>query len=168
MAQEIKAGTYEAKVNDFGLTETKKGDPMAMIRFQYQDSEGDQHFITWYGTFVHEKAQEISCETLALCGYTSNNIADLAKGAQSGVLNQNKVVSITIAGEEWEGKVRMKVKYVNPVGGAGFRSQLTHADAVQKFKGVNIGAAMSAAKKKHTKEIVNHAPQFNSEEPIPF
>lgn len=168
MSQEIKAGVYEAKVSDYGLTTTKKGDPMAMIRFQFVDGDGASHFITWYGTFTHEKAQEISCEVLALCGYASTNLADLAKGAKSGVLNENKVVSITLAPEEWEGKSRMKVKYVNPAGGSGFRSQLSHGDAVQKFKGVNIGAAMAAAKKKHQKEIVNHAPTIDKDEPIPF
>lgn len=166
--KDVKAGIFEAKVSDYGVTETKKGDPMAMIRFQYQDAEGDNHFATWYGTFGSEKAQEISCEVLALCGYTSTNLADLAKGAGSGVLKEGKVVSITLVAEEWEGKTRIKVKYVNPPGGAGFRNQLTHTDAVKKFSGVSIGAAMAAAKKKHQKEVVNHAPKFDTDEPIPF
>jgi hypothetical protein len=168
MATELKPGIYDANVSDYGVTETKKGDPMAMIRFQYLDQDGDMHFATWYGTFTHEKSKEISCDVLALCGYSSNNLADLAKGKGSGVLSEHKKVSITLTAEEWEGKTRIKVKYVNPPGGSGFRSQMTHADAVKKFAGVSLGAAMIEAKKKYGKEIKNEAPTFDSEEPIPF
>lgn len=167
--KELKPGIYEAKVSDYGVAETKKGDPMAMMRFTYADGDGDNHFITWYGTFGSEKSKEISCQALALCGYTSSNLADLAKGKGSNVLDESRLVSITVAQEDWEGKTRMKVKYVNPAGGAGFRNQLTHQDAVKKFKGVSIGAAMAEAKKKHTtKAIVNHVPTFETDEPVPF
>jgi len=168
MADKGKPGIYEAKVTDFGVGTTKKGDPMAMVRFGYVDSDGDSHSATWYGTFGTEKSSEISCETLAVCGYTSNNLADLAKGAGSGVLDENRVVSLTLANDTYEGVTRLKIKYVNPPGGAGFRSSLEHSEAVKAFKGVNIGAAMAMAKKKHQKTIVNHAPVLDTDEEIAF
>ena len=168
MATEAKPGIYEAKINDYGVSTTKKGDPMAMLRFSYADSDGNNHFVTWYGTFGTDKSAEISCEALAICGYSSSNLADLAKGAGSGVLDENRVVSITLANDEYQGKVRLKVKYVNAPGGSGFRSKMEHSEAVQAFKGVNIGAAMALAKKKHGKTIVNHAPTLDTEEEIAF
>lgn len=166
--KEIKAGVYTAQISDYAITKTKKGLPMAMIRLVFQDSEKESHSITWYGTFGSEKASEITCEALAVCGWTTNNPADLAKGFGSGVLAENKEISITVASEEWEGKTTMKVKYINPVGGQGFRDKMSQAEAAQLFSGLNLGGVAAAARKKHTKVIPNMAPKFDADEPIPF
>lgn len=164
----IKAGTYEAKVVDYGVTKTKKGDPMVMVRFTIYDAEGSAHNITWYGTFSSPKSQEISSEALAVCGMKTKNFAELANGAGSGVLDQNKVVQLTVVNEEWEGKTRTKVKYINPPGGGGFRDKMSKADAAQLFSGLNLAGVAATAQKKFVKEVVNHAPKFEKNEPIPF
>ncbi len=161
---EIKAGTYEAKITDYAITKTKKGAPMAMIRFSFNENQS----ITWYGTFSSEKSSEITCEALAVCGWTTNNPADLAKGAGSGVLDENKAISIVLASEEWEGKTTMKVKYINQAGGSGFRDKMSQAEAAQLFSGLNLGGVAAAARKKHTKVLPNFAPKMDVDEPIPF
>lgn len=165
----IKPGTYEAKVVDYGVAKTKKGDPMVMVRFAVYPSETSvSQNITWYGTFSSPKAQEITSEALAICGMKTKNFAELANGAGSGVLDEKKVVSLTIVQEEWEGKTRTKVKYINQPGGSGFRDKMSKADAAQLFNGLNLAGVAAAAQKKHTKEVVNHAPKFDTDEPIPF
>jgi len=168
MSTELKSGTFEAKVKDYGVTKTRKGDPMAMVRFEIVDADGDGHNITWYGTFSSEKAAEITCEALAVCGWTTKNPADLAKGSGSGVLDEDKIISLTIASDTYEGKTRMKVKYVNPPGGGSFRNQMDHGEAVQMFNGLNLSGIAASVQKKHKKEVVNHAPKFDTEEPVPF
>lgn len=177
MAEETrKPGVYDAKVADYGIGKTKTGKPMAMIRFAYQDAENQTQQINWYGTFSSDKAAEISSEALAVCGMSSNNPADLAKGQGSGILDETRTISITLKNDTWEGTTRLKVAYVNPPGGGGFRDTLEHGDAVQAFSGLNLGGIMASARQKHTKTIVNHAPgangapapEFNENEEIPF
>lgn len=169
MAVNIKPGVHEAMVIDHGVTKSKTGTPMAVIRFEYMDTDADKHQINWYGSFKEGKAAEITCEALATCGWTTNKPSDLAKGAGSGVLDETSTVSITLGNEEYNGKVTTKVKYINPPGGAGFRNAIEHSDAVQMFNGLNLEGVAAAARKKHSpKEPKNHAPQFDSSEPIPF
>lgn len=166
---EQKPGTFDATVVDYGASTTKKGSPMVMIRFKYEDGDKDAHFINWYGTFASDKSSEITCEALAVCGWTTNSPADLAKGAGSGVLDETRQVSITLKNDEYEGKVRLKVAYINPPGGAGFRDSMGHAEAVKAFSGINIGAIAAQARKKHgTKPVPNLAPTFDPEEKVPF
>lgn len=168
MSSEAKPGIYEGKVVDYGIGTTKKGDPMAMVRFEFYDAEGAVHNMNWYGTFKHPKAAEISCEALAVCGWTTNNPADLAKGTGSGVLNEEKTVSLTLKNEEYNGEVKLKIAYINPPGGGGFRDSMEHPDAVQAFAGLNLGGVAAAARNKHVKKIPNMAPGMDSDEPIPF
>jgi len=168
MSTELRAGSFDAKVKDYSIGTTKKGDPMAMVRFELFDSEGLAHIITWYGTFGTEKSAEITCEALAICGWSTKNPADLAKGKGSGVLSEDKIVSLTIAQDTYDGKTRMKIKYINPVGGGGFRNQMEHSDAVKLFNGLNLAGIAAVAQKKHKKEIVNHAPTMDADEPVPF
>ena len=175
MANEITPGIFDAKVSDYGIGKTKKGDPMAMIRFSFTDKENNEHFINWYGTFVHPKAAEISCETLAVCGWTTNSPADLSKGAGSGVLDENRTISITLKSDTYDGKTSVKVAYVNPPGGAGFRDSMDQGDAVQAFSGLNLGGVAAAARKKYSsaavpRAIPNMAPNagIDTTEEIPF
>ena len=161
----MKAGVYEAKVEDYAVGKTKKGDPMVMVRFQVYNTEGESHTVTWYGTFSSPKSQEITFEALAVCGMKTKNPAELTKGKGSGVLDEKKIVTLTLVSEEWEGKSRIKVKYINSPGGSGFRDKMSQADAAQLFNGLNLGGVAAAAQKK---QLVNHAPKLDTEEPIPF
>jgi hypothetical protein len=161
---EIKAGVYDAKVIDYSVGKTKKGDPMVMVRFAIAENQA----LTWYGTFSSEKSAEITCEALAICGWSTKNPADLSKGKGSGVLDEKRTVSLTIAPDTYDGKTRMKIKYINPAGGGGFRDKMEHKEAVTLFNGLNLAGIAAAAQKKHKKEIVNHAPTLDTEEPIPF
>ncbi len=166
MADKARPGQYEAKIVDYGVGTTKNGDPMAMVRFAFYDDDGDSHQMNWYGTFKHPKAAEISCEALAVCGLTTNTPADLAKGTGSGVLDENRTVSITLKNEEYNGEMRTKIAYINPPGGAGFRDAMEHPDAVKAFSGLNLGGVVAAARNKYKpREIPNYAPDS---EPEPF
>jgi len=164
MAEKAKPGIYEARVVDYGISKTKKGEPMAMVRFSFFDEDNDGHQMNWYGTFVHPKAAEISCEALAVCGWTTNDPADLAKGTGSGVLDEEALVSITLKVEEYNGEKRTKIAYINPVGGAGFRDSLAHGEAVQMFSGLNLGGVAAAARQKHAPaKPKNFAPGADNE-----
>lgn len=171
-----KPGVYSAKVTDYGVGKTKSGLPMAMIRFEYEDQMNETQAINWYGTFKEGKAAEITSEALAVCGMSTNNPAELVKGQGSGVLDEDKIVSITLKNDTYNGVTKLKVAYVNPPGGGGFRDTLDQGEAAQMFAGLNLGGVMAAARNKHKSKVVNHAPgasngpepTFDENEEIPF
>jgi len=169
MSETIKPGIFEGNVVDYGIGKTKNKDPQAMVRFEFMDGENDKHNITWYGSFKAGQASEITCEALAVCGMTSSNPADLAKGKGSGVLQEDLCISLTLKVNDYNGKTSIQVAYINPPGGGGFRDVMEHGEAVQAFAGLNLGGIMAAANKKHgpkdTPPVRNFAP--GAEPPMP-
>jgi len=165
MAQEIIAGQFDAKVADYGIGTTQQNKPMAMVRFDYLDKDNHPHSINWYGSFNEGKAMEITAEALTLMGFRGTNPADLAAGSGSGVLNEQNQVSITIKPDTYDGKTRMKVAYVNPLGGGGFRDLMDKGAAVQAFSGINCGAAFAAAQQKvgQQNQPPTHGGQFQNQ-----
>lgn len=172
-------GTYEATIVDYGIQIKEGKAPSAMIKFSFMDDMNTPQTINWFGSFNATInpgktmcAADITCAALAACGWTTNNPSNLAKGAGSGVLNEKMPVSITIANEEYNGKTTMKVKFINPVGGAGFREKITEADAVKAFAGMNLSGIAAKAREKYKKPIPNMAPKkvngMDDDEIIPF
>jgi hypothetical protein len=101
----IKQGTYLAKVISHAISETKGGNPQAVVKFSL-DADGPKT-LTWYGSFS-EKAIEITVKALLACGLQGNNPA--------GALEIGKEVSIVVEIEKDEnGKERNKVRWVNSV-----------------------------------------------------
>lgn len=164
-----RPGVYESKIVDYGVMKTKADKPMVMIRFLYADESGTDQYINWYGGFSTEISAEITCKSLATCGWTTNNPADLAKGKGSGVLDEKRFLSITLANEEYNGKTSLKVKYINPPGGDGFRNKMSQADAVKMFAGMNLGGTAAKARAGQKKEIPNMAPGAKTDDDtMPF
>lgn len=122
---------YRATIVSHAISETKAGDPQAVITLSY-DSDGPKS-ITWYGSFK-EKALPHTLKALLVCGLQGNN--------PSGALEIGKEVYITIGDEAGsDGKMRTKVKWINPVGG--FRKVMPQDLAKSKLSALE-GAVMSA------------------------
>ncbi len=100
----VKPGRYTANVLDHGISETKAGEPQAVIKFEF-DFDGSKRELTWFGSFK-EKALPFTLEALVACGLKGNNPA--------GALEIGKEVSIVVEKETDEsGKERNKVRWVN-------------------------------------------------------
>jgi len=100
----VNAGTYTAVVKEHAISETKSGNPQAVIKFGFV-SDGAPVTLTWYGSFS-EKAAPHTLKALVVCGLQGNNPA--------GALEIGKEVSIVVEEEEGDdGKARMKVRWVN-------------------------------------------------------
>lgn len=111
----IVPGIYEAKIVNYGIGQTKAGDPQAMILFEYQDLDQTRHEITWYGTFKEGKGQEITLKALLTCGFTGNDPSILAEGVPSNALDVNRIVKITIDEDvnQFNGQKYMRVLWIN-------------------------------------------------------
>jgi len=115
---EILAGTFEAKVVDYGLKETKSGTQQVVVRFRWND----EFEYNWYGSFNEGKAREITMKSLQVLGLSSNEIWNLADGPESGMLDTDKLVSIKVEHEQgMDGKLYPKIKWVNELGGGAVR-----------------------------------------------
>lgn len=103
----IKPGIYTGTLLNHAISETRNGDPQAVVKFSV-DADGPQQ-ITWYGSFKPGKAQEITIKALLTCGLKDNNPA--------GPLEIGKEVSLVIDIEVGDdGKERNKVQWINALG----------------------------------------------------
>lgn len=138
----IEAGKYIAKILDHAISETKAGDPQAVVTFGF-----DGHKLKWYGSFKAGKAAEITIKALIVCGLKGNNPA--------GDLDIGKEVSITVADETGsDGVTRTKVKWVNSLGG-GLKNVVTQDLARAKLSALEgaVFAARSSSGVEDTSDI---------------
>lgn len=132
----IKAGTYQAKITNHAISETKKGDPQATVSFSFE-IDGAQHSLTWFGSFK-EKALPITLKALVIMGLKGNNPA--------GPLEIGKDVLIVVDFEKDEttGKERNKISWVNALNSV--RNVIPQDLAVSKLASLE-GAVMMARQK---------------------
>ena len=104
----MKAGTFEAKIEDYSIGETKAGDPQFKIRFK--TSEGWS--ITWFGTMKAGKAAEITLRTLAFCGLKSADLGVIGDGPKGGALDMNTPLNIEVKARMYNGTEKLEVSHV--------------------------------------------------------
>lgn len=168
---DVKAGSHKAKIIDYGLRAGSDGKkPSVQIVLK-----GEDFTLSWFGQLETEKNQEFTAKTLFACGCTKSMAtpADwqaFNEGAGSGFLDESKELDVTVAIEEYKGKMYTKIKWINEPGFGMMREKLASADLVTQMAGINLGAQMVEAKTNAPKksEVKNHAPGFDSEEKIPF
>jgi hypothetical protein len=114
---ELKDGIYRARALGAGLGETKSGAEQVAIEFDFLDFEGTR--LTYYGTFS-DKAVEHTLRALRTAGWRGDDLADLSSIGGPDAPE----VDLVVENEEWEGKVRLKVRWVNPRGGLGMKAAL--------------------------------------------
>lgn len=142
MAKEIKAGRYTASIVNYGITQKEGKDPQVAILFEFEDQDRDRHEMTWFGTLKEGKGQEITLKALLACGMTGNDVAALADGVESNVLDAATPVSIVMAQQTYEGKTHMRVQWVNTLR-TGFQGKLDKGEAKVKLGALNLNAQLA-------------------------
>ena len=105
---EIPNGVYKAQTKDRQLTQTSKGLPQAAIEFELLEPGWPGKRMTYFGSFS-EAAFPHTAKALRASGWKGSDLSDM-----SGDMLE---VSLVIENEEYEGKTRAKVKWVNAPGG---------------------------------------------------
>lgn len=121
----IQPGTHLVHVKSHVLAKTSTGKEQLAVTFE--DENGD--LITWYGYFTDQAIQRTT-ESLKILGWkpeehdyrvASLHGTDLLVGAEAEIVVEN---------EEYDGKTRPKVRWVNSPGSAGgVREILTDEEA---------------------------------------
>jgi hypothetical protein len=164
MSSLIPEGTYTAcaVAADVQWGHTSGGKEQIVVPFRILDGEARGRVITWFGFFT-DKTWERTMQSLRYAGWTGDDVANLGD-----LPNQ---VEIVIGHEEYDGKTRAKIQWVNQIGGGKIQLNNPMADgALRKFaaamrsraKGVNEVAGVPASEFKS-----NGATPFDDGDPGP-
>jgi len=93
---------------------SEKGTPQVVINFEILDGDDVGRRIAWIGYFTDKTVQR-TVESLRFCGFTGDDLA----GAVVQQLDQE--VGIVVEHEEYDGKTRARVRWVNRAGGEGLK-----------------------------------------------
>jgi hypothetical protein len=107
---DIGNGEYSARAISWDFGQTKKGENQIAILFGLLDDPTKR--LTYYGQFG-EKTLKHTMKALRACGWRGSDLSELFGGA--GGLDE-KDVMLVVENEEWDGKIRTRIKWVNPLG----------------------------------------------------
>jgi hypothetical protein len=110
----IQPGKYQGKIVDYRIQKTKKEEPEPNIEFKVKDLQGNFSKIFWRGSLNNETGIEITLKALMACGLQNpDDIYKMADGVKSGVLDTDKILSVTVVHETYNGNTKAIVKWVN-------------------------------------------------------
>lgn len=173
----MNSGTFPAVVVEGLLGRAGSGNEQVAVSFNLTDESGQEtnESITWYGTFT-DKAFPYTLGTLRTCGLQGDDVSDL-----SGL--PGTPVSLVLDWDEYNGKKRLKVKYVNsPGGGAVLKEQLAPDEAKsfaqRMMSKVRLANAAANAPKvngapprqapKARQGVLSPPPPYDNTDDIPF
>lgn len=138
-----KSGRFSAKVTDYGISETKAGDPQAFVTFEVAFPDGAAS-MTWYGSFKPGKAQEITFKALQALGL-NGKVTDLSNGPEAGPIAVGTEASVVVEEEQrQDGQgTWFRIRWVNRAGGGSAVQRADAATAKAKLAKLNIEGAMA-------------------------
>jgi hypothetical protein len=123
-------GRFAAEVTGCVLGTTDTGKDQVAITFKYTGPEGREHFITAYRYFT-ERALEYTVKDLDVLGWNADkrkwNLGELHEKSDDnpdGGFILGNPANITVEEDEYEGKVREVVRWINAPGGGGVKNKV--------------------------------------------
>jgi hypothetical protein len=130
----IENGKYKARATMGTLGKADTGTHQVLVDFEITDGQHKGQHIAWFGSFT-DKTMDRTIESLRHCGWVGDDL-DRLEG-----IDANEV-ELVIEQEEYEGKPRARVRWVNRIGsGATLKHPLTPAEArsfAQSMRGAVI------------------------------
>ena len=155
----ISAGNKIAKATGIRLITTKEGAVAFEVAFKF-DENGVPQTLTWQGWLKNKSggtdAMERTMSTLQdrLDYDFSQDTVKVPKGdpregmlANQGAINRNKEVQIVVEYEEYEGKQRPRIRWINEVGGGQFAG-ISAEQSNNVFDAIGFKAMAEALKAK--------------------
>lgn len=131
----LEAGRYLARVEDYAVRISKKGDPLVVIVFNVSNE-----LVYWNGNFVNDMGREIALKTLAECGLKdikSLTNGTFAEGKSSNCLDMKKDIHVVVDITNGDnGKQFNSIKYVGSSDGV--KDQVDKAKAASLFTGMGL------------------------------
>ena len=155
MSQMKNEGTFPAKVIDHDLEcDDQMNLKTVHVKFEVVDNDGECKTIT---AFMSMKggAVPITMKNLVLLGFqgkADKDILTLIRSQGEGkelkplALDGEKVVDLVLENETYEGKTRLKVKYINEQGRSAMKRSNVSAAAIN-LGGLNLAGHIAEARK---------------------
>lgn len=137
----LRPGTFTARGISGALGFTEGGKEQAAVQLEILNEEFLGETITWYGYFT-EKTQERTLESLRLLGWSSDDLFDLA-----GIGSTE--VRVVLEEEDYNGKMQLKVKWINGPGGLALKAPMSDGEA-RAFSARMKGAVLASKQKAPT------------------
>lgn len=152
MAQLLQPGFYSAKIIDYGVKKTSKGDPAPTIAFEVLDSAGATHKVFWQGSF-NGRAIDFTLEALLVCGLTDpTKLSLLANQKASGLLDLEKTFEVDVSIEVNQNdpsKKYNRINWINESGATKFKDAITAQEFSPEIERLNlVGELMRIAQEK--------------------
>lgn len=153
----MKAGTYDARIVDYGISTTKDGAAQVVVTFELNlNDEGNQR-LTWFGSCkpVAEGKKmggiDITRAALEKMGLSKESpLRNLIKGPESNSLNMEKTIAVSVEMQQGQdGVMRPRIQWVGR-SGAPNKADETSALAALQAMGLDDG---SPASKSDTEEV---------------
>ena len=148
---ELKEGSYKAKPVSAYLGVSKNGKEQVEVVFALYDGEEISGVERSAYLYFTGGAIQRSVEALKTCGFTGTLLSDLSSISEA----TSPDVELVFANESWEGKERLKIKYINPITGRAPRVPHPDADRFARLMQDHFKAPVEEAPAKKGKKITN-------------
>jgi hypothetical protein len=159
----MKPGRYNAKITAHELGESSNGNPQMAVEFEITDGPEAGQKITWWGHF-----------TAAAAPYTKEKMQTCAPSWDGRDIDtfapEGNSVSINVKEETYNGEAKLKVAFIDPIGGGGLAAakKLEPAKAAQVKRGINaLLAGRPAPARAATAAVAKPATQRVPPKPAP-
>ncbi len=119
----IEDGDYECEIVSAEAGVSQAGNPKITLTLQLEGSNRKQWYILNFSE--NEKSRAITLRTLKSLGLDPAEL--IASKADPNTVFVGKRVVAAIITDEWEGKQKNKVKWINPVPGVDYTTDLSSA-----------------------------------------
>lgn len=136
---EIQNGKYTGILVDYGLMQSKEGNPLVVLEFAFDDAAGVQHKISWYGSLKKKTGEvnQYTIDSLLNCGFVGNKIESLFEKDAFKLQN----VTLVIENEaDDKGKIWARIKYINPIKSFSLKNKLKREEAAPLLQPLNLEA----------------------------
>lgn len=142
------AGKHTAKILNYGMSETKAGDPQIYVEFSTKEGN-----IRWFGGTKSEKQAEITARSLIQMGFKGSEFSDIIKPNQ---LDENVEYTLAVAEDTYNGKTSLKVKAIYR-GGTNLKT-IADQNQAKKADGFSAMLVKARAEAGVKAPLKNHAP----------
>lgn len=139
----MENGRFKAIVKDYGITQTKAGDPSVSVVFTVKFPDGEKD-MTWFGSFK-PKAMEITLSALAAISYNGGRLEEGPEGGAIAIGTEASVVVGEEPRQDGSGTWH-KIQWVNKAGGSGGSAikRMDSAQAKAKMASLNLSGEFAA------------------------
>lgn len=144
--KDIVPGKKVARVVAGRFVNSEKGTLGIEVSFRFKEGESEERmqYVGWCSPLAIERTMKTLVEVL---GYNGDDSVDpVSRYLLPGSLNQDRDVELVVEMEEYEGKSRPRIKWINDPAAAGAFEALSQAEVKQQLSAVGFKAEFLKAK----------------------